>query len=192
MVIAVSRQPERVHENSGPDSPSRSSTPPDYVRPMTPTANDVAAAIHRLLPDPPPNKMHKLLYYCQGHSLALAGQPMFTNRITADTDGPRIDGYDQTPPTTQRIDRIYTNTVVYVVSRYGNLDVRDLSRLTRAEAPWADTPHGSEITHEAMSRFFSTDGAPVELDDPRHTDPEFRRGLRQHLKEHQAAAGNAE
>jgi hypothetical protein len=37
---------------------------------MVVSAHDVAAALRARLPDLPTKKLHKLLYYCQGHHLA--------------------------------------------------------------------------------------------------------------------------
>jgi uncharacterized phage-associated protein len=187
MATIMIQELERVSEESGPGSPCRSRKVPHYGRPMTASVHDVAAAIHRRLPGLPPDNLHKLLYYCQGHSLALAGRPMFTDRVVAADDGPRIDGFHAGAADTQRIDRVYANTVLYVIGRYGDLATRDLIRLTKAESPWAESPRGGEIGHEAMRHFFSTAGAPDGIDDPRLTDPEFRKGQQDHLEERRAA-----
>lgn len=227
MVTTVADVHDRAGARSRPYDHCRSRLPGVYRRPMTASVHDVAAAIHRRLPGLPQGHLHKLLYYCQGHSLALAGRPMFANRIVAAADGPRIDGLaadgpriggraaDETraggraadPPRIggqpadetragglaagggepQRLDRVYANTVLHVIGRYGGLSGRDLARLTRSEAPWAGTPAGGEISHQALRRFFSTDGAPDGADDPRLADPVLRRELRRHLEDRRAA-----
>jgi uncharacterized phage-associated protein len=50
---------------------------------MTVSARDVAAAIRERLPRVPTKKLHKLLYYCQGHHLAHFGKPLFSDTISA-------------------------------------------------------------------------------------------------------------
>ncbi|MBO0869079.1 MAG: hypothetical protein J2P15_10980 [Micromonosporaceae bacterium] len=50
---------------------------------MTASARDVAAAIRRRLPGVPTKKLHKLLYYCQGHHLAHFGVPLFAESVVA-------------------------------------------------------------------------------------------------------------
>jgi len=187
MIAVLVQKPERACDQIAPDDPSRSRQPADYGRPMTASVHDVAAAIYRRLPGLPPDNLHKLLYYCQGHSLALAGQPMFSNKVIAAHDGPRIEGFTEPEPEPKRIERVYANTVLYVVGRYGNLTLQDLTRLTQGETPWQATAAGEEITHEALRAFFTTAGAPAGMEDPRHKDPAIRRQLREHLEQSRAA-----
>ncbi|MGQ0776145.1 MAG: hypothetical protein ACT4NY_17255 [Pseudonocardiales bacterium] len=42
---------------------------------MTLSAHDVAAVLRDRLPGLGAKKLHKLLYYCQGHHLATFGEP---------------------------------------------------------------------------------------------------------------------
>jgi uncharacterized phage-associated protein len=44
---------------------------------MAVSARDVAAALRERLPALGKVKLHKLLYYCQGHHLATFGVPLF-------------------------------------------------------------------------------------------------------------------
>jgi uncharacterized phage-associated protein len=105
-------------------------------------AADVAAEIRRRLPDVPTKKLHKLLYYCQGHHLAGTGEPLFTETISAWDMGPVVGNlwyaekeHGHRPSTTEMTES-QLNTVGYVLSRYGNLTGRDLERLAHAEMPW--------------------------------------------------------
>ncbi len=53
-------------------------------------ARDVAAAIRRRLPAVGARKLHKLLYYAQGHHLAAFGQQLFVQSISAWDMGPVV------------------------------------------------------------------------------------------------------
>jgi Antitoxin SocA-like, Panacea domain len=53
-------------------------------------ATDVAAELRRHLPDLPTKKLHKLLYYCQGHHLAATGESLFSETISAWDMGPVV------------------------------------------------------------------------------------------------------
>ncbi len=62
-----------------------------YVVRMSPvSAHDVAAELRRLLPGVPAKKLHKLLYYCQGHHLAHFEEPLFTEPVMAWDVGPVV------------------------------------------------------------------------------------------------------
>ena len=104
---------------------------------------EVAAALRARLPDLPTKKLHKLLYYCQGHHLAAFGTPLFAETISAWDMGPVVgelwyaEDRGKSPPAAgRRLDEAELNTVGYVVSRYGGLTGRDLERLTHGERPW--------------------------------------------------------
>ena len=65
---------------------------------MSVSVNDVARElIDRLRLDPPTgagnDKLHKLLYYLQGHHAAATGQPLFSEPIWAGDDGPVVEGF---------------------------------------------------------------------------------------------------
>ena len=51
-------------------------------------AADVAAELRRRLPGIGAKKLHKLLYYCQGHHLADIRHPLFIESIAAWDMGP--------------------------------------------------------------------------------------------------------
>ena len=108
---------------------------------MSVSAHDVAAALRERLPGLPTKKLHKLLYYCQGHHLAATGEVLFTETISAWDMGPVVgslwhnersgDARHSTPLSESQL-----NTVGYVVSRYGGLTGGDLEALTHSESPW--------------------------------------------------------
>jgi len=105
-------------------------------------AADVAAELRRHIPGLPTKKLHKLLYYCQGHHLAASGEPLFSETVSAWDMGPVVgtlwrNEKDRGPaPPTTELTEGQLNTVGYVLSRYGKLTGRDLERLTHAEMPW--------------------------------------------------------
>lgn len=112
-----------------------------YAVSMSASAHDVAAALRERLPGLPTKKLHKLLYYCQGHHLAATGQPLFRESIAAWDMGPVVgtlwhderNGVER--PRTQ-LNESQLNTVGYVLSRYGGLTGGDLEILTHSESPW--------------------------------------------------------
>jgi uncharacterized phage-associated protein len=92
---------------------------------MTVSAHDVSAELRRRLPSVDTKKLHKLLYYCQGHHLAVVGEPLFTEPVAAWDMGPvverlwRDERYGLEPPPASELDEAGLNTVGYVLSRYG-------------------------------------------------------------------------
>jgi uncharacterized phage-associated protein len=113
-----------------------------YPGDMPVHAADVASELRRHLPDMPTKKLHKLLYYCQGHHLAATGEALFSETISAWDMGPVVGTLwfaekDRGPnPSTAELTESQLNTVGYVLSRYGKLTGLDLERLTHAEMPW--------------------------------------------------------
>jgi len=138
---------------------------------MSLSAHDVAAALRKRLPGLSVKKLHKLLYYCQGHHLASFGEPLFSETVSAWDMGPVVGelwyaekrGHARGNPAA--LDQAALNTVGYVLSRYGALTGEDLERLTHSEPPWqhADdrrVPGSStRIERDWMREYFRTDGA---------------------------------
>jgi uncharacterized phage-associated protein len=142
-------------------------------------ASAVAAALRERLPALATKKLHKLLYYCQGHHLATFGLPLFEEAISAWDMGPVVaqlwhqerlalprqaeeaGGRQRELPA---LTEAQLNTVGYVVSRYGSLTGRDLEHLTHSEAPWqradADRPPGQSVRIELdwIREYFLADG----------------------------------
>jgi len=55
-------------------------------------AADVAAELRRRIPGIGAKKLHKLLYFCQGHHMADTGGPLFGGSIAAWDMGPVVGG----------------------------------------------------------------------------------------------------
>lgn len=114
----------------------------------------------------PVKKLHKLLYYCQGHHLAVHGVPLFDDTIEAWDMGPvvaglwRVEKHGTPTPEPANLDESALNTVGYTLSRYGALTGRDLENLTHGEDPWrtADETRQSggsaRIEHDQIARYF--------------------------------------
>ena len=136
------------------------------------SAHDVAAELRRALPGVPVKKLHKLLYYCQGHHLAHFGEPLFREPIMAYDMGPLVANLWKAEkeglpaPSPEALDAGQLNTVGYVVSRYGRLTGTDLERLTHNESPWQQAdetrPAGGSvrISQDTIKEFFRAAGGP--------------------------------
>lgn len=121
-------------------------------------------------------KLHKLLYYCQGHHLATFGKPLFPETISAWDMGPVVgtlwrEEKDGGPPDEallrgSELGEAELNTIGYVVSRYGALTGKDLEHLTHSETPWQTANRirqpGGRVTirPEWIRDYFLTDGNP--------------------------------
>jgi uncharacterized phage-associated protein len=172
------------------------------------TARDVAAELRRRLPGVGTKKLHKLLYYCQGHHLANFDEPLFSETISAWDMGPVVgqlwkeEAEGQADDPLPIVDEAELNTIGYVLSRYGALSGADLEHLTHSEAPWQlanreRPPSGSvRIDVEWIRGYFRTantagDEESFDLDPAvvsawvreaaAHRDPEPRRDSREEL-----------
>jgi len=146
---------------------------------MPVSAHDVAAVLRERQPGVPTKKLHKLLYYCQGHHLAAFGEPLFTEAVSAFDMGPLVgtlwhqERHGTAPPPARQLDEGQLNTVGYVLSRYGPLSGTDLEHLTHGELPWqlanaSRVPGGrARIERDWMRDYFRGPGAPgADPDDP--------------------------
>lgn len=136
------------------------------------SAHDVAAVLRDRRPGLPTKKLHKLLYYCQGHHLATFDEPLFSDTITAWDMGPVVgtlwfsEKHGSESPPRQKLDEAQLNTIGYVLSRYGALTGQDLENLTHSESPWklADSERrpreSSPIKPEWIKQHFRTSGSP--------------------------------
>lgn len=121
-------------------------------------AADVAAEIRAHLGDVPIKKLHKLLYYCQGHHLAVTGRPLFTESVSAWDMGPMIGQLWKSEQTSgpaesgADLDQAGLNTVGYVLQRYGGLTGLDLERLSHAESPWQQADQDRQQGESAQIR----------------------------------------
>src|SRR5688572_7307429 len=81
--------PVLTHRQPGPPAPHRARR---YRGRVPASANQVAAALREHLPGVEGPRLHRLLYYVQGHHLALHGRPAFTDDIAAGVNGPEVRG----------------------------------------------------------------------------------------------------
>lgn len=110
---------------------------------MPASAHAIAAALRERLPGLGTKKLHKLLYYAQGHHLATFGKPLFSETISAWDMGPVVGQLwyaekngTEPPGELPPLGEAELNTVGYVISRYGRLSGQDLEHLTHSEMPW--------------------------------------------------------
>jgi uncharacterized phage-associated protein len=115
---------------------------------MVGSAQVVAVEIRRRLPDVGKAKLHKLLYYAQGHHLAAVGRPLFSDTISAWDKGPVVgtlwhaEHHDVPAEPAHDLDEAALNTIGYVLSRYGGMTGSDLIRLSHGESPWLKADDG--------------------------------------------------
>ena len=150
-------------------------------------AQQVAAELRRRLPGVGVKKLHKLLYYCQGHHLATFDEPLFIESISAWDMGPVVGQLWKSEKDNgiaiedAVLDEAVLNTVGYVVSRYGALTGSDLERLTHSEDPWIDADSMRDkggtirIRNDTMAGYFRGNGADDE-DREIQPDPAELRG----------------
>ncbi|MGH3936990.1 MAG: Panacea domain-containing protein [Pseudonocardiaceae bacterium] len=137
---------------------------------MTLSAHDVAAVLRDRLPGVPTKKLHKLLYYCQGHHLVTFDEPLFSETISAWDMGPVVgilwhtEKQGNASRVHREMDEAQLNTVGYVLSRYGALTGRDLENLTHSEEPWQLANSGrrpgesARIKLEWITQYFRISG----------------------------------
>lgn len=119
-----------------------------YHRAVPVSAHDIAAELRTRYPGLPTKKLHKLLYYCQAHHLAVFGDPLFTEAIEAWDTGPVVadlwanEKYDAPPAAPRPLGERELNTVGYTLSRYGALTGKDLEVLSHGEDPWLTANQG--------------------------------------------------
>ncbi|MBX6388329.1 MAG: DUF4065 domain-containing protein [Frankia sp.] len=145
---------------------------------MTVSARDVAFVLRDRLPGVGTKKLHKLLYYCQGHHLAAFGVPLFREPLAAWDMGPVVSSLwgeekhgPPVPPRPEELGEAELNTVGYVLSRYGALTGRDLEILSHGELPWIAANQGrlpgssAPISADLMRQYFATVGAADDTED---------------------------
>lgn len=145
---------------------------------MPVSAHAIAAALRERLPGLATKKLHKLLYYSQGHHLATFGVPLFSDTISAWDMGPVVGSLwreekDGAPHegSLPELGEAELNTIGYVVSRYGALSGQDLENLTHCETPWQRAndqrrPRESvRIEPEWIEEYFAGPGADDSADE---------------------------
>lgn len=121
------------------------------------TANDVAAYVMtRLKGGCDTMKLQKLLYYCQGWSLAWDGEPLFNDPIQAWANGPVVYSVFEKHRGRFRVTRWLDgdpdalthdqrDTVDAVVGYYGRFTGQQLSDMTHSERPWLEARDGLPV-----------------------------------------------
>ena len=140
------------------------------------SVNDVAAFILRERQQMTAMKLQKLVYYAQAWSLVWDERPLFSERIEAWANGPvcpdlyrQHSGKFQVGPgdiagNPGAIDQDGRDTILSVLTFYGDKSAQWLSDLTHNEAPWHDARRGLsdgdrgqvEITHAAMAEYYGS------------------------------------
>jgi len=134
-------------------------------------------------------QLQKLVYFCQGYSLALQGSPLFNESIEAWEHGPvcpklyqSLKRYGSLPITASidpekiRLSEKERSIISMVYGAYGQYSASRLRRITHEEGPWKTTKPKTEIPEHAMAQYFeslvevspskippSTDGEKIEL-----------------------------
>jgi uncharacterized phage-associated protein len=110
------------------------------------------------------------VYYCQGFTLAITGEPLFPEPIEAWTHGPvcppLYDAYKIYGKSPIPIDNLdlsvepFTDQQMKIMGEvfemYGQFSAWRLREMTHQEPPWLETPQGQVITHDKLKAFFST------------------------------------
>lgn len=126
-------------------------------------------------------KLNKLLYYAQGCFLARTGKPLFIDKIEAWPLGPVVPSVYQKykvcgKSPIQDVDDDYTDSVfsdeelealIDVMREFGQYTGSALVSMTHKEGtPWseADAKGLTEITPEAIQRFFEENPVPLSTD----------------------------
>jgi uncharacterized phage-associated protein len=136
----------------------------------------IATEIRSRQPGIGTKKLHKLLYYCQGHHLAVHGVPLFAETIEAWDMGPvvaelwRAERRSDAPSAGVELGEAELNTIGYTLSRYGALTGKDLEVLSHGEDPWQEADagrrrgEGAPMGHEQIARYFRDNAADDQLD----------------------------
>jgi len=130
-------------------------------------------------------KLQKLVYFCQGYSLALLGRSLFPETIEAWRHGPVcpklyhiLKGYGSSPITASidpdkiALDEQEKQLVRMVYGVYGQYSAARLRKITHEQGPWKDTWVETPISQEAMAGYFESLIEANPADIPPSTGPE--------------------
>lgn len=111
-------------------------------------------------------QLQKLLYYVQGYSLGMSGQPAFDDVLEAWTHGPVVrsvyDAYKRygaqslPPPGDLTVPDDVRPLITSVISQKGRLSATALRNATHNEAPWRDAEEGQPIDNAAIQDYFAS------------------------------------
>jgi len=130
-------------------------------------------------------KLQKLIYFCQGFSLALFEKPLFSEPIEAWTHGPVcpklyhiLKKFGASPitsiidPEKIKLDNNEKLLIRMVYDNYGQYSASRLRKITHESGPWIDTMPNSPISQEAMSKYFLSKVDVETADIPKSSDDE--------------------
>jgi len=130
-------------------------------------------------------KLQKLIYFCQGYSLALYGKPLFPEPIEAWTHGPVcpklyhiLKGYGSLPITASidpekiKLNEHERHLIGMVYDTYGQYSASCLRKITHEEGPWKNACIDGTILQEAMLQYFESLIEVNPADIPPSTDNE--------------------
>ncbi|WIN00366.1 hypothetical protein ACTOB_004066 [Actinoplanes oblitus] len=137
---------------------------------MTASAISVIKAIEINRPGLSETKRNLLLFFCQGHYLALGGDALFGEALYAVEHGVALDDLSE-PDVLEPPHSGALNAINGVLQRYADLSPADLRTLIQASAPWqlAMKSVGSPRIELAWLRDWFT--RPDETDDPADERP---------------------
>lgn len=114
-------------------------------------------------------KLQKLLYYCQGFSLAMYDKPLFKEKVLAWMYGPVVEEVYQEyknfgaysiqfeePVNIDIYDKNTQEIINQVYEVYGQFSAWKLKNMTHEEKPWKETLINEEIKHSLMKDYFKT------------------------------------
>jgi uncharacterized phage-associated protein len=140
-------------------------------------------------------KLQKLIYYCQGFSLALFDEPLFPEPIEAWPHGPVCPRlYHELkycgsapvsvimPDAGVRLEPEKRQLIADVYWKYGQYAAWKLRKMTHDEVPWKETIQGGVITPQVIKEFFLKNFIMVSPEEAPWTDAE-REMARQALEE---------
>ena len=147
------------------------------INPPTVSAAAVAAEIRRHDPSIGAAKLHKLLYYVQGHHLVWQQRPAFADDIEAWEMGPVVASLWRAEkhhrPAGGRARETLPETVRYMIGytvrRYRDKTGAQLIDATHAEDPWRNATSGGctfanqVIPHRSLIDYFSIENPEVAL-----------------------------
>lgn len=126
--------PSLIMPRTSPHQGVVSRVPSLYVAPMT-SVNSVITAIEINRPGLSETKRNLLLFFCQGHHLALGGEALFPEALYATDRGVGIDDPSE-PAVVQPPSNGALNIINGALLRYGDLSPADLRTLVQASTPW--------------------------------------------------------
>jgi len=130
-------------------------------------------------------KLQKLVYFCQGYSLALLGKPLFPEAIEAWQHGPVcpklyhiLKGYGPSPITASidpdkiMLEEQDRQLVRMVYGVYGQYSASRLRKMTHEEGPWKSTWAETPIPQSDIAEYFESliEANPAGI--PRSTESE--------------------